>query len=356
MESPCAHTQHLSAEEAKKLYTYLTKPKPPAEWDDEGGASREITLTDVDRSKLTGLRLPKFCSDFNIKGTRDEWQRRKDDLPPTYFLGGDDWFPPEYGDNFIGRIQVVLKELNYPIEVFYSRESGLRFSRKSFNSAVGFGIEFPKVDDYILKNSNKLRFGDYPSLEQQRSCLEGLIKRFDFPNKDTPDILEDCSNGVSSIQRTSVMMVPETCEWFRGGFQAMMKELIEESPSEYYSSYMVATIGGYCQFNGELHKVNEITKDLLDRIARENDIAKYEITYGDIGPCTWSKVTKVKRKVKYPCVSELGIVTLEDGTKGDVSLTTYEDGYSFSVTFENLEDFYNFYTSKLFKKAHWECG
>lgn len=348
----------LSPTVARKLYTYLITSKFPGGWNDEGGASREVKLKDVAVTQLATIELPKYCSDIDITVSDAFLERRRSDLPASFFLGGDDWFPPEYGDAALGRFFVVVPELNFPIQVEYSKASGERFSGKRYNCYSEISVSYPSEHSYGLRYcADRFTFGERPTIDVQREYINGLQKRFDFPNEDTPGVIGGVWDRVQGDPGSSVIMTPESCGWFDGRLQAMIKELIDESPSEYYSIFMNVSVGGYCQhLGGERYNVREVACDLLGKIACENDFERYDVTYGEVGPCSWPQVSKAKRKVKEPAVTELGVITLENGTEGSVSLTTYENGYRFCVTMSEPEDLFNFFNSELFKQATWSCG
>lgn len=355
MGTPHVYTAILTPIVAKKLYTCLTKPKAPVVWDDEGGVSREIKLKDVSRSDLVKIELPKFCSGISVTVVDSCVPRHKLDLPSSCYLGGNDWLPPEFGEGNLGRFLVVVPELHFPIQVVFSKSSGERFSGKDHNSHSYLEVGYPTESSYMFKyRMSKLTFGERPPFDVQREYMDKLLKRFDFPSMDTPGVIQGEWDQIQGEPGASVVMTPESCDWFSGRLEAMIRQMVEESPSEYYLLYMTGSIGELTEYlGGERYNVRDFARDFLERIARENDFERYDIRYRDVGPCSWEKISKTKRKVKEPTVAQLGSITLEDGTVCMVSLTTHETGYQFFVEFACSDDLNKFLATDLCKQHPW---
>ena len=263
--------------------------------------------------------------------------------------------PPEYGEGSLGTLLIVIPELNFPIKVTFSKASGDRFFGKVHNCHFDISVSYPSKNSYLFTYcAGGLNFGDRPPFDVQRAYIDGFLKRFDFPRRDTPGVIEGKWDTILGEPGASVEMTPESCDWFEGRLQSMLKQLIEESSSDNYLLYMNVSVGGNCQYRSdERCNVREIAVDLLERIARENDFEHYKIRYSEVGPLTWQQIAKTKRKIKEPTVAQLGTLTLEDGTIGNVSMTTHENGFQFFVEFSELQALHNFFESELYKQTAW---
>lgn len=344
-------TETLPLSDAKKLLAALQKPGKKGAWQDwsgKGGFETEVKLSGLTGRQVGELQLPIFCSRLMLE-TSDWIQPRNNLLPEFLFLGGDEWTLPEYGDSNKIQLIVFIKELNYPVWVSYQNECSMQFMR-SYNICRIMEVytgasRFTHVPIQI--NSEE------PSAEQFDAYMNKLWRRYDIPNRLSPQCLEFYDNGTL---RWGGHFSPTETDWFVTNFRKMIQDLIVESPAESYLVRAFADLGLMSKFHGKVVNVTNDAQGLLKCVAQRNSYDSYDVTYSVVGPQNWRGREKSRKKWKRPINQDLGVLTLEDGTTATVSLRIEKEGYVFTLEFEDIDGLAAFRETKLFQKTHWNLG
>lgn len=281
MSELSAYSDCLDLPAAKKLFASLQKPGKKGTWTDwsgEGGSETEVEKEGFPASDISTFEVPAFCSSFRMLTSERlvPCTRR----PRELLIGGDLFALPEYGDSMGVVVDVVLGGLNYPIRLGVGRNSGMRHYHRPFNECASFSLVFPK-QAYQMEG---LAYGGFPEKALARNVVEDLRKKFGLPNESYPGLLEkrdlvDGEMGEFSL-KFELSRFGELKEIFGGVFV----HLLAESPHHSYQFLSSVNFGSAAKFEGELHNVSPVIRELLPLVQAVNDYAAYDLTCYPLGP------------------------------------------------------------------------
>ena len=346
-------------ETAKKLLSAIKKQPSPGGWKEvfgPNGSQKEIILEDVTADALRGVDLTSFCSSAMLtSGGLRKYSREA--FPKSLHLGGDDWWPGGCGGDAGVYAIIKIKELNYPLKLAYWKDTEIGYARRGYEECVKLAVRSGEGGlQFSLEDHPEFEIGERPEGHVIDEYLAGLRTRFGFPDPSNPGVLDFTAKELMHSEFV-YNIVPGAFGWDGARFSAMIRELVDESPMDYFAMISVASLGTMGKFHGKIQNLTREIQDLLDKVVEFNDFPSYDLTYYPIGAETWVKREKARKKLKKQTqLRELGIVTLDNGSVAEVNLVLSKEGYVFCLNFDNDDDLIDFYHSKLFKKTKWHSG
>lgn len=351
MSDLSAYSECLAIQDAKKLLGFMEKNRRWTPWSDEGGSEIEVKLENVMANELANIALPEYCSSIDINtGTVI---RSRSDPFDSLLITGNDWMPPEYGDGTHVSFCAFAEGIGEFIDITISKSSGMRHYSRPYNYCCEFNVQWARVN--LRPDSEVFSSVQYknPGPSEVESFLRDLWSRYSLPDEKSSGWLETRRFEGRELGYSFKI---EHFDRIHGCVSDMIADLILKSPCDHYVQRAGADSGGAASFEGEVHNVTEVARDLLRRVAALNSYSTYEILYNYFGPRSWKDREKSRKKWKKAIHEELGTATLENGAVAKVSLAIEKEGYVLYLNFESDDDLIKFYHSKLFQKTKWHSG
>ncbi len=354
MSDLLAYTECLALPEAKKILASIKKAGKNGVWKDwsgAGGSKSECSIEGVDRSKLTELPLPEFCTYMSIYS--GSVKRKKCDAFDTTVLGGNTCVLPEFGMSTNISYCIFVKTLGAFVLISLVKESGMLYFGRMFNYCCEFNVKWAthnlKPDIEVPED-----FRDKtPTALEIEAFFADLWRKYELPDGSSVGWLE--TRKFEGLELGYSIEVEHFGE-IQQLVHRMAGDLISESPCEEYVVRSYAFVQDHSESKDEIKNVTGLAKDLLRSVSEHNTYESYEVSYSYLTSRSWKDLEKARKKWKKPVVEQLGTATLETGAVAQVRVVTEKDGYVFYLDFENDDDLIKFYHSKLFKKAKWHSG
>lgn len=347
------YAKYLSLKDARMLVKDLTGSKVLTSWkawSGKGGQKITFNTIPITRNELGKLVLPEHVTGINIERNREIWPT-KEGYVRLSLMGGDDWKPPEYGDETAIGIRFVEQSIHYPISIRASIQGGGRFFKNlPANQFCEITIrEWPWGEEQwdFLRPVDREDQGEF----NRAGCVEVLDN---FQNRlmeliPAEHVLPDeDQHPISRQWRYPLEMSREVIE----AFHELVGPMVNRSPESYYKSYAFASIGGQASFQGESVDATADAKHLVKCVLEHNNLPIYQYYYSYLGNRTWRDREKLrkKRKVTY---EELGTATFTKGGSMVLHLTYGPEGYDLRLEFPDQDSHNIFFESRLFKKWDW---
>jgi hypothetical protein len=346
-----AYTEFLQLPEARKLLAAIEKPGKDAswkEWSGEGGYDTEVKYDSLTHEELTRIVLPEVCSSISI--TASERLMTAYGMADFIPMMGEDWLPPDYGDDYRLIVRLYIDELVAPISLSYSKESGMHFFERPFNRSQELSIQFGKS---LLRRFPEELLANPPDTKVFHEFVVKLLDDFSIPTKKSKKVLEAHTFDGPCI-RLKFAMDDNQSIYHR--FMAMTRFLLKSSSLDYFFTLETARLGETTSFEGKPVNTTKDANELLRRVVETAAYPSYDLRYSKVGPEDWKTREKRRKKAKEPVHQTLGYLKLENGTSAEVTLRYDRDGYVFTLNFDDQMGLPLFPQTKLFTKTTWKSG
>lgn len=351
MNDDFAYTEVLKLPEAKKLLAAIENPGKNLawkEWSGEGGYDTEVKYDPISHDELAKIVLPEVCSSIAISA--EETLVTADGMADFVPMMGEDWLPPEYGDEAGISIGVFVDDLKCPIHLSYSMEAGMHFFDRNFNRCQEISIQFGKS---LLGRFPQELLANPPETKVFHEFAFKLLADFSIPTKKSKKVLEAHIFDGPCIRLTFPM---DDDQSIYHRFMALTRFLLESSSLDYFFILESVRLGETASFEGKPVNVTNDANVLLRRVVETAAHPSYELSYSKVGPEDWKTREKRRKKAKEPVHQTLGYLTLENKSSTEVTLRYDQEGYVFTLNFDDPVGLGLFPQTKLFTKSTWKSG
>ena len=136
----------------------------------------------IANANLSSIILPDYCTSFTVT-CWDYTCFSGSNMPDEFFLGGDDWSPPDFGDRSEIKFYLMPNEFKQAVMLSFSKRTGMKRFGKQYDKCLEIELSQGNRLDLISQNEVSEHGGEEVNLMK-------LWRSIHLPNEQDANFLE----------------------------------------------------------------------------------------------------------------------------------------------------------------------